>query len=202
MSWPKRLSGGFMAFHRARTARMAGAMAQAVDRRTALQTLLALVLACPMLAACEGGFRPMYGSLGSGPSLEEKLAQVEFGTIPGRVGQRIRNELVFQGTGGGTLLTPTHRLQVTIRESVVSTLVRQDGESQSQLYNLDAKFQLVRLADKKVVLEGTSHGRAGFDRFSSIFSNVRAREDAENRAARTVAQDLKSRLGAYLSGEA
>jgi LPS-assembly lipoprotein len=171
-------------------------------RRRALRALLAIAMVCPALAACEGGFQPMYGSLGPGPSLEEKLAQVEFGTIPGRVGQRIRNELVFQGTGGGLPAPPAYRLQVTIREAVVSTLVRQDGESQSQLYNLDAKFQLIRLADKKVVLEGTSHGRAGFERFSAIFSNVRAREDAENRAARTVAQDLKSRLGAYLSGAA
>jgi hypothetical protein len=31
---------------------------------------------------------------------------------------------------------------------------------------------------------------------------VRAREDAENRAARTVADDLKTRIAAYLSGAA
>ena len=50
------------------------------------------------------------------------------------------------------------------------------------------------------MLEGTSHARAGFERFDSIYSNVRAREDAENRAARTIADDLKTRLAAYLSG--
>ena len=40
------------------------------------------------------------------------------------------------------------------------------------------------------------------ERFQSIYSNVRAREDAENRAASTVADDLKTRLAAYLSGAA
>ena len=50
------------------------------------------------------------------------------------------------------------------------------------------------------MLQGTSHARAGFERFQSIYSNVRAREDAENRAARTIADDLKTRLAAYLSG--
>ena len=50
-----------------------------------------------------------------------------------------------------------------------------------------------------MVLTGTSFARAGFERFESIFSNVRAREDAENRAARTLGDDLKSRLVAYLA---
>ena len=54
----------------------------------------------------------------------------------------------------------------------------------------------------QVVLQGKSAGRAGFERFQSIFSNVRARQDAENRVANTVAQDLKTRLAAYLSGAA
>jgi LPS-assembly lipoprotein len=50
-----------------------------------------------------------------------------------------------------------------------------------------------------VVFQGTSNARAPFERFESIYSNVRAREDAENRAARIVADDLKTRLAAYLS---
>jgi LPS-assembly lipoprotein len=174
-----------------------------LSRRAVVRSLLLLTIAAPALAACEGssGFRPMYGSAAVGGG-SEKLAQVEFGTIPGRVGQRIRNELLFQSTGGGYPLPPNYRVEVAIREQIVSTLVRKDGEAQSQIYNLEAKFQLIRLADKKVVFEGTSFGRAAFERYNSIFSNVRAREDAENRAARTVALDIRSRLGAFLSGAA
>jgi LPS-assembly lipoprotein len=175
-----------------------------LDRRALLRSLAAIMVIAPGVAACEGGtgFRPLYGSVGIGGNVEEKLAQVEFASIPGRVGQRIRNELIFQGTGGGSPLPPIYRFQVTIRESVTSTLVNRLGDAQSQVYNLDAKFQLISLMDKKVVLEGMSYGRASFDRNTSIFSNVRAREEAEDRAAKTVAQDLKSRLAAYLSGAA
>jgi LPS-assembly lipoprotein len=166
--------------------------------------MAAVLVVGPVASACEGGsgFRPMYGSASIGGNVEEKLAQVEFGSIPSRVGQRIRNELVFHGSGGGQSLPPAYRFEVTIRESVTSTLVNRLGDAQNQIYNLDAKFQLVSLKDRKVVLEGMSYGRAGFERNTSIFSNVRAREDAENRAAKTVAQDLKSRLAAYLSGAA
>jgi LPS-assembly lipoprotein len=58
---------------------------------------------------------------------------------------------------------------------------------------------VIDIAQKKIVFQGASHARAGFERFESIYSNVRAREDAENRVARTIADDLKTRLAAYLS---
>lgn len=157
------------------------------------------LLATPSLTACDAGFRPLYGSSGVGSNVNEKMAQVEITQIPGRVGQRVRNELMYQATGGGAALPPTMRLDVAIRESVTSTLVRQDGESESRVYNLEAAFNLIRISDNAVVLKGTSYARAGFERFESIFSNVRAKEDAENRAAKTIGEDLKSRLAAFLS---
>ena len=174
-----------------------------LSRRSLVRGLSLLLAAAPALAACgNGGIRPLYGATPSGAGLQERLAQVDVATIPGRVGQRIRNDLIFLSTGGGQPLPPTHRLEVTIRESVISTLVRIDGDSLGQIYAIEASFQLISIKDKKVVLKGTSHARAGFERFQAIYSNVRARDDAENRAARTVADDLKTRVATYLSSEA
>jgi LPS-assembly lipoprotein len=48
-------------------------------------------------------------------------------------------------------------------------------------------------------MEGRSYGRAGFERVNSVFANVRAREDAENRAAKTVGDELRTRVLAYLA---
>lgn len=162
--------------------------------------VVALTASAAALAGCAdgSGFRPMYGSIARSDT-ESKLASVDIGTIPGRVGQRIRNELIFQANGGQKPTSPTHRLEVVYRESVTSTLVSQDGDAASQVYYLDATFRLISLTNQQVVLQGASFGRAGFQRVSSIYANVRAREDAENRAARTVAEDLKIRLAAYMS---
>jgi LPS-assembly lipoprotein len=91
---------------------------------------------------------------------------------------------------------------VSITESVLSTLVKSDGDALGQIYNLQANFKLIDIKTKQVVLTGSSNGRAGFERFQSIYSNVRARDDAEDRAARTVADDLKTRVSIYLSGQA
>lgn len=172
--------------------------------RSASRLLLAAAMIAPLLAACgNSGFKPLYGAAGIGANADAKLAQVSINTIPGRVGQQIRNELIFQATGGGgEVQNPSLRLEVAIREGVTSTLVRIDGDSRSQIYNVEAKFQLIRISDKTVVLSGTSYGRASFERLTSIFSNVRAREDAENRAAKVVADDLKMRLSAHLAGAA
>ena len=152
-----------------------------------------------ILAGCgSSGFQPMYASTSNG-SLSQKLAAVKITTIPGRVGQRIRNELVFQTTGGGPKAAPKYQLDVTLTERVVSTLVNAEGDSASQIYSLDARYTVIDTSTAKPVFEGNSFGRAGFERYTSIFSNVRAREDAENRAARTVARDIRSQLEAFLA---
>jgi LPS-assembly lipoprotein len=166
-------------------------------------SLITLVGVSALLGGCESGsgFRPLYAAGPTGTSLTlDRMAQVEIATIPSRIGQRIRNELIFQATGGaGVTTNAVYRLDIAIRESVLSSMVSITGDTAAQIYNLDAKFKLIRISDKKMVLEGTSYGRAAFERYSSIYSNVRAKEDAENRAARSVAQDLKGRLAGFLA---
>jgi LPS-assembly lipoprotein len=162
--------------------------------------LASSVLGASLLGGCSGGFHPLYGSaLINGSAVNERLAAVDVAPIPGRVGQRIRNELIFQTTGGGTPAPPKYRLDIAIRESVTSMLVAVDGNAGSQIYGIDASYNLVRLSDKKVVASGSSYGRASFDRVSSIFANVEARQDAENRAAETVGEELRTRLLAVLA---
>lgn len=161
----------------------------------------ALVALSMMVSACAdgSGFRPLYGNVGAMTSAEGKLASVETATIPGRTGQRIRNELIFQTTSGDKPPPAVYRLEVVIKESLLSTLVERDGNAASQVYSLDATFRLVNIGDNKVLLQGSSFGRAGFERFTSVLANVRAQEDAQNRAAKTVANDIKGRIAAFLS---
>ena len=170
-------------------------------RHGRLKRVIASALACALLAGCaDGGFRPLYGSSGvGGANVEAKLASVEIAPIPGRLGQRIRNELIFNSTGGGLPAPAVYRLEMAVKETVVSTLVQTSGDSLSQIYSADATFNLIRVADKKVVLSGTSFGRAGFERNPSRFANVRAQDDAQNRAALSIGTELKTRLAAYLA---
>ena len=116
-------------------------------RRGALRAL-AVGFASAGLAGCAGGFQPLYGSLG-GNSVEAKLAQVEFTPIPGRNGQRIRNELLFKSYGGDNPQPAKYRLDVAIKESTTTTLVLRDGTSGGLIYQIDARFQLIDMTTKK-----------------------------------------------------
>ena len=85
-----------------------------------------------LVAGCgDSGFRPMYASsaIVGGADLNEKLKELEVAPIPGRVGQRVRNELIYQTTGGGLAAQPVYRLEIVIRESLTPTLVQIDGNS-------------------------------------------------------------------------
>lgn len=172
-----------------------------MSRRRLMRGLALLIAATPALSACgSSGFQPLYAKGPDGVGTAERMAQVEISQIPGRVGQRMRNELVFQHTGVGGPAVPRFRLEIALRETVHTTLVQQDGTSRGQIYLLEASFKLVDLKNPKHVLfEGTSYGRGAFERFDSIYSNVRAREDAENRVAKSVAEDVKTRVGMFLS---
>ena len=196
MSWAER-ARGVETGHK--LSRRQAPPSRAIARVVATSVCLSIAV---LAAGCadSSGFKPLYGSSAvGGAGANERFAALDVAPIPGRVGQRIRNELIFQSCGGGVPPPSEYRLEVAIRESVSSTLVKVDGNASGQVYNLDASFRLVRIADKSIVAEGKSHGRAGFERLTSTFANVRAREDAENRAARTVAEELRSRLMAYLS---
>jgi LPS-assembly lipoprotein len=154
------------------------------------------------------GFHPLYGTTASGANLPELMKSVQISQIGGRTGQRLRNELVFGTTGGGGTLAPIYRLDIALRESVRNTLVTNAGNPTGQILQLDAEFRLIRLKDNETVFKGASTAEASYDlsgstgNAGSIYGDTRAALDAENRAARSLEDTLKTRLAAYLSHSA
>ena len=154
------------------------------------------------------GFHPLYGTTAHGSNLTQVMKSIQVATIPSRVGQRLRNELVFETTGGGEPVAPVYRLDIAIRESLRNTLVTQAGQPTGQVYELNAEFRLVRIKDNETIFKGASTEDASFDlagvtgNAGSIYGDVRARIDAENRAARSLADTLKTRIAAFLSRDA
>ncbi len=155
------------------------------------------------------GFHPMYATEAyGGVDLTEAMKRVQVATIPSRTGQRLRNELVFGTTGGGEPASPAYRLDIALRESIRNTLVTQAGSPTGKILQLDAEFRLVRLADNETVFKGASSSEAAFELagetgiVGSTYGDTRAAIDAQNRAARSLADTLKTRVAAYLSRKA
>jgi LPS-assembly lipoprotein len=170
-------------------------------RSSALFAALFAGLTALALGGC--GFQPLYGgTTASGQRLSEVMAAVEITPIPGRVGQKLRNELIFSDTGGGARGPSRYKLDIAIKESVTDQLVQITGDATSQVYQLDATFKLIDPSNGKVVMQGKAISRAPYSRFQEIFANVRARNDAENRAARTISESIKTQVAAFLSNAA
>jgi len=170
-------------------------------RSPALIAALCAGLAGFALAGC--GFQPLYGgTTAGGAKLGEVMKAVDITPIPGRVGQKLRNDLIFTTTGGGNPAPTRYKLDIVIKESITDQLVEITGDATGQIYQLDATFKLVDAASGAIVLQGKGIARAPYNRFQEIFANVRARYDAENRAARTVAESIRTQVAAFLANAA
>ncbi len=151
------------------------------------------------------GFHPLYGPTASGANLSEVMKSVDVSTIQSRPGQRLRNELIFGTTGGGGGLPPVYRLDVALRQSARNTLVTSQGLPTGQVVQLDAEFRLVRIKDNETVFKGYSTSEASYNLVGvtglvgTSYGDTRAAIDAENRAARSLADTIKTRLAMYLS---
>jgi len=136
------------------------------------------------------------------------MKTVDVATIPSRPGQRVRNELIFGTTGGGAAAASIYRLDVAVRETVRNTLVTQQGAATGQVVELDAEYRLVRIKDNEVVFKAYSNAQATYTLVGatgvagSTYGDARAVIDAENRAARSLADTIKTRLAAFLSSAA
>ncbi len=159
--------------------------------------LLATVM--PAFALALSACRPMYGETVTGSQTTYELASVDIEPIPGRVGQVIRNELIFLFTGGNRPQEPMYKLDVVYRASVLGVLFKRSDDASGKIYSIDATYTLRDQSGKTVLTTGHSHARAGFDKLTSTYANVRAKRDAENRAAKDIARDLNTRIAAYLS---
>lgn len=169
----------------------------------AVVALAGIALGALGLAGC--GFQPLYGSnttTASGTRLSEAMASVDVQPIPGRVGQKVRNELIFANTGGNYAADERYQLRIALREREIKQLVQIDGDARGEVYQLEAKFKLVDSTNGTVLYEGEAISRAAYSRFQEVFANVRAKYDAENRAARTVSESIKTQVAAFLAASA
>ena len=174
------------------------------------QRSLFRAIAALAIAALAGGcFQPLYGehSPTGGPVLRDQLSAVDVlqiaapkGTDEARIAVEIRDALLYDFTGGGYSAPPTHRLKISIASTRVSIIVdvntsRPDVEN----YGLNASYTLTEIATGKIVVTGTTFARVSYDipGQEQRFARVRGLRDAELRAAKVIADNIRSRLASY-----
>ena len=58
---------------------------------------------------------------------------------------------------------------------------------------------MTKIGSNQILVRNTSRGTASYDRVNQDFANVRARIDAENRAAAVAADDIRLHLAAAVA---
>ncbi|HEY7457295.1 MAG TPA: LPS assembly lipoprotein LptE [Xanthobacteraceae bacterium] len=162
------------------------------------------LIAAGLVAAALGGcmFQPMYAQtplFGSGPSLRDALRDVEVASINGRIGNELRNDLIYELTGGeGNQVDAPFRLTLVANVSSFSPVIdTESGRPVAEMVSFDVTYKLHDVVRDRTVLTEQALARVSIDRSQQRYANVRAIRDAENRAAKVVAEQIRSRLASF-----
>jgi LPS-assembly lipoprotein len=175
-----------------------------------LPRLTRLLAALALAGLNAGCFQPLYGDramVGGSSGVGNKMGAVEVvpikapnGTRLARVGVDVRNELMYQLTGGGAAASPNYRLDVSLSSTNLQVIVDiNTARPDIQNYGIDAGYVLVDLTTKKPVVRGTTFARVSYNTpgQQQRFAGDRGLRDAENRAAKVIAENIRSRLASY-----
>jgi LPS-assembly lipoprotein len=172
---------------------------------------LSKVLAALALSGLTAGcFQPLYGERptpAGTASLAGQLRGVDVAAIDApsgsrlaRVGVGVRNELIYDLTGGSGGFAPTHRLNVKLNAYQTQVIVDiQTARPDINNYAIDATYTLTDLATGKAVVSGQTFSRVSYNipGQEQRFAGERGLRDAENRAAKVIADNIRSRLASY-----
>lgn len=148
-----------------------------------------------LLTAC--GFKPLYGENELAPKVVEDLASVYVEPIPDRIGQLVRNELSHRMTPLGAPAEAKYTLKVKLEEERDDVAIRQDESITRVNYRLTAVFELTALDAETVLLVGNAWSMTAFDRVQSDFATIVAQEDAQERLAKDVAEEIRTRIAVH-----
>ena len=107
---------------------------------------------------------------------------------------------MYELTGGGPAAAPNYKLDIKLTSSqpqviVDITTARPDIEN----YGIDATYTLTDITTRKTVVTGQTFSRVSYDipGQQQRFAGDRGLRDAENRAAKVISDNIRSRLASY-----
>ncbi|MEG9883190.1 MAG: hypothetical protein V6Z86_00965 [Hyphomicrobiales bacterium] len=149
------------------------------------------------LAGC--GFHPVYETREDGSSLARTLADVAVEQQDDRTGQRVRNALLSIIAPVSMAGKPRYTLNLETKSKNETLIVNEDTMIARQAYRLTATFALIEFQTGRTVYFGRAVSRVSYDRVGSEFANIQSGVNAEEQAAREIAQDIALQITGYLA---
>jgi LPS-assembly lipoprotein len=152
-----------------------------------------LVLAL-LLAGC--GFTPLYGE--HDPAYDEELRSVQVLPIPERLGQRLAIELRDSLNPSGVPVAPRYYLIVRITTTRTESAIRNDATASREQFVYTASILLRDARKNETLFYAISNAFNAVDLVVNEYSIVVGERDAEARAARELAEDIRTRVALFL----
>ncbi len=160
---------------------------------------LAAIAMLSAVTACT--VTPLYQSrtaqTGFAAQTADRLSLVSVDEVDTREAQQVRNHLIFLlGGGAGQPDNPQYNLKINVSsgETSVATIqlpTENDGRPSAGAMVVSASYALKDLQSGENVASGSRSVTAAFDRPRQEFAVYRARRDAEDRAARELAEFIR-----------
>lgn len=179
-------------------------------RKSLGRVLLAgMIAGLPLLASCQ--VRPLHATTTAGAELDVDLSSIYIKPVETRYAQEIRNHLIFLFNGGsGQPAAPRYGLELGVtelKEQAAIVQVARENEPSAGTITLIASYVLTDrqavnkdvAADGMVIATGSRQIAAAYDVPRQEFAALRAERDAENRAARELAELLRLAIAQDLS---
>ncbi len=147
-----------------------------------------------VLTSCQ--VRPLYSQAQPGGYT---LSQVAFAPATDRLSQQIRNNLIFMaGNGSGESQNPVYELELTnVSSGNGEVLTQATGSILPSRLALSATYALKRAQDGSVLQTRSISVVSLFDLPVQQFAKIRAIRDAEDRAAKEAAEQIRADLAIY-----
>jgi LPS-assembly lipoprotein len=182
---------------------------RALPRRRKAARRAACAAALMGLAAIGGGctVQPLYSQavqVSAYGDMAATLATISVDPVSTREALEVRNQLIFLLSGGqGNPAQPAYALNLVVTSSSSAAASIQVSTTEqsptSSLLNMNAYYRLRDLATGKVVATGSRQISAAYDVPRQQYAALRAERDAQDRAAREIAEQLRLAVAQDLS---
>ena len=167
-------------------------------RRKSVLNLAALgiiALGAIALGGCQ--VRPLYSAAGDASGA---LSAIDFSDADDRVELEVRNNLIFMTSGGaGETTQPLYDVDFNVTTRYIGVLLDLATDlPRAGRVEVKADFTLKRHGTDEVLKTGKRRAVALVDYSAQEFAKLRATRDAENRAARELAELMRADLASWL----
>jgi LPS-assembly lipoprotein len=160
-------------------------------------SIVASVIFALFLAGC--GFQPLYNTASSGNQVEHNLASITVAEPQSRLDQLIRNEVIASISPPGSAGGSAYRLEIHSKADEFTSIENINTEPSRLQYKVNTSYTLYDNQTGKPMHNGKTFSHVSYDRVDAPAANLQALNNAQERAAREIGQDIRLRLAAYFA---